>query len=109
VRYLSAEDLIRQQLSQNAASQGTRGHVIGEKLERDKAAKLGVFGLVDHTHPTTAQLLNDAVVRDGSTDHLRECYGVRSGKSMYGLTAAWHTPPWLPSGWGCRGRRLSRG
>ena len=24
-------------------------------------------------------------------------------------TAASDTPPWLPSGWGCRGRRLSRG
>jgi len=23
-------------------------------------------------------------------------------------TAASRTPPWLPSGWGCRGRRLSR-
>jgi hypothetical protein len=27
-------------------------------------------------------------VRDGLADHLRECYGVRSGKSMYGLTKA---------------------
>jgi hypothetical protein len=25
------------------------------------------------------------------------------------LTAASRTPPWLPSGWGCRGRRLARG
>src|SRR5713101_7967818 len=24
-------------------------------------------------------------------------------------TSASRTPPWLPSGWGCRGRRLSRG
>jgi hypothetical protein len=24
-------------------------------------------------------------------------------------TLASRTPPWLPSGWGCRGRRLSRG
>jgi serine/threonine protein kinase len=24
------------------------------------------------------------------------------------LIAASRTPPWLPSGWGCRGRRLSR-
>src|SRR5437016_8783684 len=24
------------------------------------------------------------------------------------FTAASRTPPWLPSGWGCRGRRLSR-
>src|SRR5437667_4891782 len=24
------------------------------------------------------------------------------------FTATWRTPPWLPSGWGCRDRRLSR-
>src|SRR5438445_12049029 len=26
-----------------------------------------------------------------------------------GVTATSRTPPWLASGWGCRGRRLSRG
>jgi hypothetical protein len=26
-----------------------------------------------------------------------------------GASAALHTPPWLRSGWGCQGRRLSRG
>src|SRR5215468_9094478 len=26
-----------------------------------------------------------------------------------GVTAAWRTRPWLPSGWECRGRRLSNG
>src|ERR1700730_10650244 len=58
-----------------------------------------VLGLVHHTHPATTELLDDAVVRDGLADHLRECYGVRSGMSMNGLTAASSTPPWLPSGW----------
>ena len=38
------------------------------------------------------QLFDDAVVRDGLADHLRECYGVRSGMSMYGLAAASRTP-----------------
>ena len=28
-----------------------------------------VLGFVDHTHPAAAQLLDDAVVRDGLTDH----------------------------------------
>ena len=28
-----------------------------------------VFGLVDHAHPTAAELLDDAVVRDGLADH----------------------------------------
>src|ERR1700674_1539738 len=68
---------------------------IGQELEGDKAAKLGILGLVHHAHPAAAQLLNDAIVRDGFADHLRECYGVRSGMSMYGLTATSRTPPWL--------------
>jgi hypothetical protein len=32
------------------------------------SAKLGVLGLVDNTHATAAQLLDDAVVRDGLVD-----------------------------------------
>ena len=46
------------------------GDVVGEKFQRDKAAQLGVFSLVDHTHSTTAELLNDAVMRDGLADHV---------------------------------------
>ena len=30
------------------------------------------------------------------------------GESLSLLTAAWRTPPWLASGWGCPGRRPSR-
>src|SRR6202011_3248595 len=63
-----------------------------QELNRDFTVEPRVLSQVDHTHPATAQLLDDAVVRDGLTDHLRECYGVRSGMSMYGLTAASHTP-----------------
>jgi hypothetical protein len=29
----------------------------------------GVLSLVDHTHPETAELLDDAIVRDGLVDH----------------------------------------
>jgi len=43
----------------------------------------------------------------------KECFfcneGVSHLKTMGKLTSASRTPPWLPSGWGCRGRRLSRG
>jgi hypothetical protein len=73
----------------------------------DATLKARVPGLVDHTHPTTTELLDDAVMRDGLAEHLQECYGVRSGMSMYGLTAASRTPLWLPSGWECRGRRFA--
>ena len=44
-------------------------HVVGKKLESDKSTQRSVFGLVHHTHPATAQLLDDAVVRDGLSDH----------------------------------------
>ena len=46
------------------------GDVVGKKLERDKASELGVFRLVHNTHATTAELFNNAVVRDGLPDHI---------------------------------------
>src|SRR3981189_2316039 len=84
------------------------GGFVRQELEGYKAMEFRIFRFVHHTHPTAAQLLHDAVVRDGLANHLRECYGVRSGMSMYGLTAVSPTPSWLPSGSECRGRRLSR-
>ena len=44
-------------------------HVIRKELQRDEAVQPGVFGLVDHTHAAAAELLDDAVVRDGWLDH----------------------------------------
>jgi len=41
------------------------GNVVGQELQGDEAAKLGVLGLLDHTHPAAAQLLQDAIVRNG--------------------------------------------
>ena len=35
---------------------------LGEEFQRDKAPQLGVFGLVDDTHPATTQFFNHAVV-----------------------------------------------
>ena len=45
------------------------GEFVGQKLQGYEAAKLVVFGLVDHAHPAPAQLVDNAVVRDGLTDH----------------------------------------
>src|SRR5450759_89693 len=42
----------------------------------------GVFRLVHHTHSTPTELLDDAVVRDGSPDHWRKYYVGERGKSM---------------------------
>jgi hypothetical protein len=50
-------------------------NVFWEKFESDEAAKLGILGRVDHTHPTATELLNDAVVRDGLPNHLAEMLG----------------------------------
>src|SRR5262249_31149012 len=40
-----------------------------QKLQSHKAAKFDVLGLVDHTHPAPAELVDDAVVGDGLTNH----------------------------------------
>ena len=45
------------------------GNFIGKELESDEAMQSRVLSLVDHPHPAAAQLLNDAVVRDGLADH----------------------------------------
>jgi hypothetical protein len=34
--------------------------------------ELGVLRFIDNTHPTAAQLLDDAVVRNGLADHCLE-------------------------------------
>src|SRR5207253_10777923 len=46
-------------------------HFVRQKLQSDETVKLDVLGLVDHTHPATAKLLNDAVVRNRLIDHRR--------------------------------------
>ena len=38
---------------------------MGQKLQGDEAAKLGVLGFIDHTHSTAADLFDDAIMRDG--------------------------------------------
>jgi hypothetical protein len=51
----------------------------GQELQGDRATKLGVLSLVDHAHPAAAQLLDDAVMRDGlpyklgGRAHWRKC------------------------------------
>ena len=46
------------------------GYVVGQELEGNKAAELEVFSFVNHTHPATAKLLDNAVMRDGLADHV---------------------------------------
>jgi hypothetical protein len=47
------------------------GQLLGRELDCHAAAQLGVFGLVDHTHPTTPELFNDAIVGNRLANHGR--------------------------------------
>jgi hypothetical protein len=53
------------------ASEGLHifGNVVRQELKGHKAVQLYVLGLIDHTHTTAAQFLDDAVVRDGLANH----------------------------------------
>src|ERR1017187_2554940 len=46
-------------------------YVLGQNLQCDKAAKLGVLSLIDHTHAAATEFLDDTVVRNGLVDHWR--------------------------------------
>ena len=47
------------------------GEVFGQEFESDEAMQPRVLSLVHHTHPATAQLLDDAVMGDALADELR--------------------------------------
>ena len=55
-------------------------NVVGKKLQSDETSERSVFGLVDHTHATTAQLPDDAIVRNGLADHYWRIITGRAGK-----------------------------
>ena len=55
-------------------SLGVVGKFVRKELQGDEASELGVFSLVNHAHPTAAQLIHYAIVRDGLPDHgVRQC------------------------------------
>src|SRR3984893_19532498 len=58
------------------------GNVVRQKFQGDETTEHRILGLVDDTHAPAAQLLDDAVVRDGLADHWRESYVCETGKSM---------------------------
>jgi hypothetical protein len=43
--------------------------IIGEKLQGDKAAQLGVLGFEGNTHLPAAKLLQNSIVRDVRSGH----------------------------------------
>jgi hypothetical protein len=46
------------------------GVFLRQELQSDIATQAGVLCLIDHTHPTAAELLCDFVVGDGLADHV---------------------------------------
>jgi hypothetical protein len=52
------------------------GEVRREKLQGDEAVQARVLRFVHDTHASTAELLDDAVMRDGPTDHWAEMLGL---------------------------------
>ena len=55
------DDLIRKGRS---AARRSRRDVIGKKFQGDEAAERGVLAFVDNAHPATAELFENAVMRD---------------------------------------------
>jgi hypothetical protein len=45
------------------------GYILRQKLQRDETAEASILGSEDDSHPTTTELLDDAVMRDGLTNH----------------------------------------
>jgi hypothetical protein len=45
------------------------GNFFRQELQGNKTMQPGIFRFVDHPHAPAAQLLDDAVVRDGLVDH----------------------------------------
>src|SRR5690349_15516905 len=60
-------------------------NIVGQELEGNKPTEFHILGLVHDTHAATANLLDDAVVRDVLADHWRECYVSGTGKSTRAL------------------------
>src|ERR1041385_1985345 len=56
--------------------------IFWKKFKSHKSAKLEIFRFINNAHSTTAQLFDDAVMRDGLTDHHAQgCYGGGLDKS----------------------------
>ena len=45
------------------------GELRRQKLQSDSPPQIKVFSLVDHSHAAASELADDAVMRDGLTDH----------------------------------------
>src|ERR1035437_7767042 len=91
-------------------------NILRQELEGDEAMQPSVLSLVHHTHPAAAQLLDDAVVRDGLAEHQGQILRgsniqVNESRGLYALRGKCYTcvpPNWTSSGRG-RARALNGG
>jgi hypothetical protein len=60
------------------------GNFIGQKLQSYKAVQASVLGLVNDAHSAAAEFLDDAVMRNSSSDHCKKWYVRERGKSTRG-------------------------
>src|ERR1700681_2160569 len=67
---------------QPGRSRGMNRIALRWRLSPAETTEHRILGLEDDTHAPAAQLLDDAVVRDGLADHWRESYVCETGKSM---------------------------
>ena len=49
------------------------GPILSQKLKRNEAMETRILSFVNDSHPAAAELLNDAIMRDGLTDHKAQC------------------------------------
>jgi hypothetical protein len=56
------------------------GNIFWQELEGDEAMEPCVLSLTNYSHPTAAQLFDNAVVRDRLADHWAEMLGLRRGQ-----------------------------
>jgi hypothetical protein len=47
-----------------------------QKLQRNETTELGIFSLIDNSHPATAKFLDDAVMGYGLPDHRAQILGL---------------------------------
>ena len=56
-------------------------NIIRQELQSYEAMQASVLCLVDDAHSAATEFLDDAVVRNSSTDHCKKCYVRETGKS----------------------------
>jgi hypothetical protein len=55
---------------------GVGGQIIGQELQRHKTMQPHIFSFVNHSHSPSAELLYDAVMRNGLAEHGLAEHGV---------------------------------